>query len=113
MLSRPLRRPIDGGRLSGLACCSLGRLARPPEEAAHVHCGIGSWGARCLSMAPYVGGMGATRGGQPPEGANVAYARVPQSLLQRRIAWTVGAADVRRAGLLLSEPRLQRARQRL
>jgi len=40
-----------------------------------VHCGIGSWGARCLNLAPYVAGTRPTDGATaPPEGANVAYA---------------------------------------
>jgi len=31
-------------------------------------CGIGSWGGRCLSLAPYVRGTRATRGGPPAGG---------------------------------------------
>jgi Tfp pilus assembly ATPase PilU len=35
-------------------------------------CGIGAWGSWCLSMAPYVTGMGSADGATaPPEGANV------------------------------------------
>jgi hypothetical protein len=34
----------------------------PREEAAHVPCGIGSWGAQCLSMGDYVMGVGPTTG---------------------------------------------------
>ena len=36
-------------------------------------CGIGSSGGQRLSLAPYVAGTGATRGGPPPVGANVSY----------------------------------------
>ena len=32
MLSRPVRRPIDGGGASGLACCSLGPARSTREE---------------------------------------------------------------------------------
>ena len=53
--------PSRGG-VSGLAC----RAPRPPhstrEETADVHCGVGSWGARCLSLRGYVTGTGATSG---------------------------------------------------
>ena len=40
-----------------------------------MRCGIGSWGARCLSMAPYAAGTGPTDGATAPsDGANVPYA---------------------------------------
>jgi hypothetical protein len=38
-----------------------------------VHCGIGSWRGRCLSLADYVIGTRAPRGRPPPEGASVGY----------------------------------------
>jgi hypothetical protein len=56
------RRPIDGGGVSGLACCSPGPARSTREEAAHVRCGIGSWGGWCLISGDYVTGPGATRG---------------------------------------------------
>jgi len=51
---RPVLRPIDGKGMSGLACCAPrpGRAIR--EEAAHGHCGIGSWGGQRVSMGDYV-----------------------------------------------------------
>jgi len=56
VLVRPVCRPIDGGGVSGLACCSAGPARSTREEGAHVYCGIGSWGARfpspMLSGAP-------------------------------------------------------------
>jgi len=61
VLSRPVRRPIDGGGVSGLACCSPGPAPSTREETADVHCGGGSGGARCLSLADYVMETGATR----------------------------------------------------
>ena len=48
-----------------------------------------------------------TDGGAPQ------HPRVQEPLLQRRVAGAVRAADVRRAGLLLPEPRLQRAGERV
>lgn len=37
-------------------------------------CAVGSWGGSCLSMAPYVTGMGSTDWATaPPEGAHVGY----------------------------------------
>ena len=39
-----VRRPVDGGGVSGLACGSLGPARSTREEVADVHCGIGSWG---------------------------------------------------------------------
>ena len=62
VLIRPVGRPIDGGGVSGLACCSVGPARSTREAAADVHCGIGSWSARCLSMGDYVTGLGAPRG---------------------------------------------------
>jgi hypothetical protein len=60
VLIRPVRRPIDRGGLSGLACRSPGPARSTREEAADVHCGSGSWGGWCLSMGGYVTGTGAT-----------------------------------------------------
>ena len=59
---RPARRPIDGGGASGLACRSPGPARSTREEAAHVHCGIGYSGGRCLSRAVMSRGRAATRG---------------------------------------------------
>jgi hypothetical protein len=59
-LSRPVRRPIDGGGVSGLACSSPGPARSTREEAAHVRCGIGSWGGQCLSLG--AGGVPAAGG---------------------------------------------------
>ena len=42
---RPVRRPVDGGGASRIACCSPGPAGSTREEAAHVRCGIGSWGS--------------------------------------------------------------------
>jgi hypothetical protein len=58
-----VRRPIDGGGLSSLACRSPGPVRSTREAAADVHCGSGSWGGWCLRMADYVAGTGATDGG--------------------------------------------------
>ncbi len=41
-LIRPVRRPIDGGGVSGLACRSPGLVRSTREEGAHVPCGIRS-----------------------------------------------------------------------
>jgi hypothetical protein len=55
--------PADcGGGVSGLACRSPEPTRSIREEAADVHCGSGSWGCRCPSLADYVIGTGATRG---------------------------------------------------
>ena len=72
MLIRPVRRPIDGGGVSGLACCSPGPARSTPEKAADVHRAVGSWGGRRLSL----GGLGTrvTIGATTAGGANVAYA---------------------------------------
>jgi uncharacterized protein YbaR (Trm112 family) len=59
--SRPVRRPIDSGGVSRLACSSPGPARSTREEAAYVRCGIGFWGGQCLSVADYVGGPAATR----------------------------------------------------
>jgi hypothetical protein len=62
---RPVRRPIDGDGVSRLACRSPGPAPSTREEAAHVHCGTGSWGSgggQRLSMGDHVMGTGATRG---------------------------------------------------
>src|SRR5262245_26722579 len=49
-----------------------GRSTR--EEGAHVRCGIGSWGGRCLSLVDYVTGTEATKGATaPPEALSVGY----------------------------------------
>ena len=74
MLTRRVRRPIDGGGVSGLACRSPGPARSTREEGAHVHCGIGYWGGWGLSLGAYVTGMGPPDTGcPPPEGANVGY----------------------------------------
>jgi len=50
-----------------------------------VRCGIGSWGCRCLSLAHYVTGTGATQGATaPPEDANVGYPLRPSSSFAQR-----------------------------
>src|SRR6266542_306026 len=61
VLATPVRRPIDGGGVSGLACCSPGPAPSTREETADVQCGGGSGGARCLSLADYVMRMGPRR----------------------------------------------------
>jgi hypothetical protein len=72
--SAGVRRPIDGGGLSGLACRSLGPARSTREEAADVHCGSGFWGGQRPSLGDYVRETGAPRGRPPPEGTSVAYA---------------------------------------
>ena len=47
---RPVRQPIEGGGVFGLACRSPGPARSNREEAAHVHCGSGSWGGQRPSM---------------------------------------------------------------
>src|SRR6266849_59814 len=64
-----VRRPIDGGGLSGLACRSPGPARSTREEAADVHCGSGFWGGQRPSLAHYVTGMG------PMDGATAAGGR--------------------------------------
>jgi len=61
-LIRPVRRPIDCGGVTDLACCSLGPACSTREETAHVHCGHRLLEGQCLSMADYVTGTGPTRG---------------------------------------------------
>jgi len=51
---RPVRRPIDGGGASGLACRSRGPARSTREETAHVLCGSGLLGGQRLRMKPYV-----------------------------------------------------------
>ena len=67
--SAGVRRPIDGGGLSGLACRSPGLARSTREEAADVHCGSGFWGGQRPSLAHYVTGMG------PMDGATAAGGR--------------------------------------
>ena len=50
VLSRPVRRSIDGGGLSGLARRSAGLARSTREGAADVHCGSGSWGGQRPSL---------------------------------------------------------------
>ena len=73
--SRPVRRPIDGGGVSRLACSSPGPARSTREEAAHVRCSIGFGGGQCLSLADYVTMRDPRIGRPPPEGVRVAYAR--------------------------------------
>jgi len=61
VLIGPVRRPIDGGGLSGLACRSPGPARSTREEDADVHCGIGSCGVPRPSLGGYVTGTAATR----------------------------------------------------
>jgi hypothetical protein len=68
-LSRPVRRAIDGGGVSGLAYCSPGPARSTREETAHVRCGIGLLEGQRLSMGDYVTGTG------PVDGASVAGGR--------------------------------------
>src|SRR5262249_13954180 len=67
--SAGVRRPIDGGGLSGLACRSPGPACSTREEAADVHCGSGFWGGQRPSLAHYVTVMG------PMDGATAAGGR--------------------------------------
>jgi hypothetical protein len=68
--SAGVRRPIDGGGLSGLACRSPGPARSTREEAADVHCGSGFWGGcgsgfwggQRPSLADYVRRPKASRG---------------------------------------------------
>ena len=62
-LIRPVRRPIDCGGVTDLACCSLGPACSTREETAHVHCGHRLLEGQCLSMAEYVTGTGTHEGG--------------------------------------------------
>jgi hypothetical protein len=55
--SRPVRRPIDGGGSSGIACRSPWPARSTRKEAALVLCGSGSWSGRRPSLAPYVRGI--------------------------------------------------------
>jgi hypothetical protein len=62
-LIRPVRRPVDGGGVSGIACRSPGPARSTCEEPANVRCAVGSWGGRRPSPGGYVAGTGATDGG--------------------------------------------------
>jgi hypothetical protein len=53
---------LDDGGVFRIASRSLGRARSTREKVADVHCGDGSGGARCLSLADYVMETGATRG---------------------------------------------------
>jgi len=61
-LIRPVRRPVDGGGVSGIACRSPGPARSTCEEPANVRCAVGSWGGRRPSPGDYVTGTGATSG---------------------------------------------------
>jgi hypothetical protein len=63
-----IRRPIDGGGLSDLACRSPGPARSTREEAADVHCGSGFWGGQRPSLAPYVLLLGPTDGAAAARG---------------------------------------------
>jgi hypothetical protein len=52
VLRRPVRRSIDGGGVSSLACCSAGPARSTREKVADVHCGIG---VPRPSLGDYVG----------------------------------------------------------
>jgi len=74
VVSRPVLRPIDGSDMSGLACGLLGPARSTREEAADVHCGIGSLGGQRPSVAGYVAGTGTqARGNRRWRVANVAF----------------------------------------
>jgi len=78
-----VRRPIDGGGLSGLACRSPGPARSTREDAADVHCGSGFWGGQRPSLAPYVTGMGPMDGATAAGGRSCCLSsrRCPQSFL--------------------------------
>src|SRR6266849_4258856 len=80
-----VRRPIDGGGLSGLACRSLGPARSTREEAADVHCGSGFWGGQRPSLAHYVTGMGSM------DGATAAGGR--SCCLSSRLSTLVGKSE--------------------
>ena len=74
VLIRPVRRPIDGGGTSGLACRSPESARSIREEAADVHCGSGLLGRPVSESGRFMSlGRGPRRGCQPPEGVDVAY----------------------------------------
>ena len=81
VLSRPVRRSIDGGGLSGLACRSPWPARSTREAAADVHCDSGSWLLGRLLGRPASesgtlcqGDGGYEWGDRPPEGVDVDYA---------------------------------------
>jgi hypothetical protein len=64
---------------------------------------LGSWGGRCLSVAPYVTGIGSADGATAPlEGANVGYALSPASV--RKVKEGVSCQENQRAGHGRSSP---------
>jgi hypothetical protein len=67
VLIRAVRRSIDGGSLSGLACRSPGPARSTRAEAADVHCGIGSWGS-WGGQRPRLGVQGVPAAGFMKEG---------------------------------------------
>jgi hypothetical protein len=77
--SPPPKVPAEVSQKRDEGCIGIAPRARLKEEAGAAavpakRCGSGSWGGRCLSMAPYVTGTGPTDGASaPPEGANVGY----------------------------------------
>ena len=63
----------SGGGVSGPACCSSGSARSTREEAVHVPCGIGSWGA-VSKYGQSCHGAGGPEGGRTvPEGVHVDY----------------------------------------
>ncbi len=75
--SAGVRRPIDGGGLSGLASRSPGPARSTREEAADVHCGSGFWGGQRPSLAHYVTGMGPMDGATAAGGRSCCLSSVP------------------------------------
>jgi hypothetical protein len=69
VLIRPVRRPIDGGGVTSLACRSPGPDRSTCEKVADVHCGVGSCGVPRPRLGGYVTGMG------PMDGATAAGGR--------------------------------------
>ena len=61
-LVRPVRRLVDRGGESGIACRSLGPARSTREEAADMRCAVGSWGGRRPGLGGDVTGTGATSG---------------------------------------------------
>jgi hypothetical protein len=75
---RPVRRPVDGGSVSRIACRSAGPARLTREEAANVRCAVGSWGDQAASVRVWEvmsRRRGLQGGDRPPEGVDVGYPR--------------------------------------